>query len=166
MLRNASVGSFGMILALLMVKQTFFGFPAVEPSHAWGRDVSMPNAIPPETGSLAVLIVDDEPNILDLLRDILEGEGYTVVTASNGAAALYHIQRSPVALVLTDFMMPFVSGIDLARQVHSNPQTASIPLVLMSAVLPDQGSDMFATVIRKPFSLDTIVRMVHQLLPL
>lgn len=123
------------------------------------------DVIPPETASLAVLIVDDEPNILDLLRDILEAEGYTVVTANNGAAALYQIQRSPIALVLTDFMMPFASGIDLARQIHRNPHTALIPLVLMSAAVPEQVSDIFAAVIHKPFSIDTIVHVVRQLLP-
>lgn len=125
----------------------------------------MPDDTSPEASLLPVLIVDDEPIILDLLRDVLEDEGFRVVTASNGAAALYLIQRTPVALVLTDLMMPFVSGIDLARQLHSNPQTAAIPLVLMSAALPQQVSDIFAAVIHKPFDVDTIVRVVRQLLP-
>ena len=125
----------------------------------------MPDNNPPEAAALPVLIVDDEPHILDLLRAVLEDEGLTVITASNGAAALYLIQRSPVALVLTDFMMPFVSGIDLARQLHSNPQTATVPLVLMSAVMPQQVSDIFAAVIHKPFDVDAIVRLVRQFLP-
>ena len=125
----------------------------------------MPDDIPPEAASLPVLIVDDEPNILDLLRDVLEDEGFTVITASNGAAALYLIQRSPVALVRTDLMMPFVSCVDLARQLHSNPQTATVPLLLMSAVMPQQVSDIFAAVIRKPFEVDAIVRIVRQFLP-
>ena len=125
----------------------------------------MPDDNPPEAASLPVLIVDDEPNILDLLRAVLEDEGLTVMTASNGAAALYLIQRSPVALVLTDLMMPFVSGIDLARQLHSNPQTATIPLLLMSAVMPQQVSDIFAAVIHKPFEVDAVVRIVRQFLP-
>jgi CheY-like chemotaxis protein len=125
----------------------------------------MPDENLPEAASLPVLIVDDEPNILDLLRDVLEDEGFTVITASNGAAALYLIQRSPVALVLTDLMMPFVSGVDLARELHSNPQTANVPLLLMSAVMPQQVSDIFAAVIHKPFEVDAIVRIVRQFLP-
>jgi CheY-like chemotaxis protein len=125
----------------------------------------MPDDIPPEAASLPVLIVDDEPHILDLLRDVLEDEGFTVITASNGAAALYLIQRSPVALVLTDLMMPFVSGIDLARQLHSNPQTATVPLLLMSAVMPQQVSSIFAAVIHKPFEVDALVQLVRQFLP-
>src|SRR6476660_6469002 len=116
--------------------------------------VPIPDDIPPAAASLPVLIVDDEPHILDLLRDVLEDEGFTVITASNGAAALYLIQRSPVALVLTDLMMPFVSGIDLARQLHSSPQTANIPLLLMSAAMPAHVSPIFAAVIHKPFVVD------------
>jgi CheY-like chemotaxis protein len=125
----------------------------------------MPDDIPPKAASRPVLIVDDEPIILGLLRDVLEEEGFAVITADNGAAALYLIEHTPVALVLTDLMMPFVSGIDLARQLHSNPQTAAIPLLLMSAAMPPQVSHMFAAVIHKPFEVDTIVRMVRQFLP-
>lgn len=125
----------------------------------------MPNTTSPEAISLPVLIVDDEPNILNLLRDVLEEEGLMVITASNGAAALYLIQRTPVALVLTDLMMPFVSGLDLARQLHGNPQTATIPLLLMSAAMPQQISPIFAAVIYKPFAVDTVVQIVRQFLP-
>ena len=125
----------------------------------------MANKTRPEAHSLPILIVDDEPNILELLRGVLEDEGFTVITASNGAAALNVIQRSPVALVLTDLMMPFVSGLDLARQLHSNPKTASTPLLLMSAAMPQQVSNIYAAVIHKPFEVDEIIRVVRQFLP-
>ena len=117
-----------------------------------------------EKRSLPVLLVDDEPVILDLLRDILEEEGLTVITATNGAAALYLIQRTPIALVLTDLMMPVMSGVELAHQVHANPQTATIPLLLMSAAAPQQVSPIFAAVIHKPFSVESVVRIVHHFL--
>jgi DNA-binding response OmpR family regulator len=125
----------------------------------------MPDAHPPEAKPLPVLIVDDEPNILDLLRDVLEEEGFTVITASNGAAALYLIQRIPVALVLTDLMMPLVSGIDLAHQLRSIPETATIPLLLMSAAMPEHVNSIFAAVIHKPFEVDAVVDIVRQFLP-
>lgn len=118
-----------------------------------------PSAPPP------VLIVDDEPQILSLLRDVLEDEGFTVITASNGAAALYLIQQTPITLVLTDLMMPVVSGLELARQLHSNPHTSNIPLLLMSAALPQQPDPIFAAVIHKPFAIEAVVRIVHQFLP-
>lgn len=125
----------------------------------------MPDDMLPAGNSLPVLIVDDEPAILDLLRAILEDEGFTVMTASNGTAALYLIQRTPVALVLTDLMMPLVSGLDLARQLRSSPQTANIPLLLMSAALPQQVNPIFTAVIPKPFAVDTVVSIVRQFLP-
>jgi CheY-like chemotaxis protein len=61
-------------------------------------------------------------------------------------------------------MMPFVSGVELARQVHNNSQTATIPVVLMSAAMPEHVDDLFAAVIHKPFSVDTIVRTIRQFL--
>ena len=112
-----------------------------------------------------VLVADDEPDLLYAIKLYLEDEGFTVITASNGAGALYLIQRTPIALVLTDLMMPLVSGIDLARQLRSSPQTASIPLLLMSAAMPQQAYPIFAAVIHKPFAVDTVVRIVRQFLP-
>ena len=125
----------------------------------------MPDDILPEAASRPVLIVDDKSHILDLLCDILEDEGFTVITANNGAVALRLIQQAPIALVLTDLMMPFVSGVDLARQLQSDPQTATIPVLLMSAAAPQHVSASFAAVIHKPFEIDAIVRIIHQFLP-
>jgi CheY-like chemotaxis protein len=114
---------------------------------------------------LSLLIVDDEPDIIELLQAVLEDEGFTVLTASNGAAALYLVQHTTVALVLTDLMMPIVSGLELARRLRGNPATAKIPLLLMSATVPQRIEDLFAQVIPKPFSIDTVIDLVHQLLP-
>ena len=125
----------------------------------------MLDARPPQAVSLPVLIVDDEPHILTLLRDVFEEDGLTVITVSNGAAALYLIQRTPIALVLTDLMMPMVSGLELAHQLHSNPQTAHIPLLLMSATMPQPPSPIFAAVIHKPFAIEGLVGIVRQFLP-
>jgi CheY-like chemotaxis protein len=156
----------GTLIALLVDAKTLpICGPERDLRSLANERVSKPDDIPPEAASRPVLIVDDEPIILDLLRDVLQDEGFTVITANNGAAALYLIERTPVALVLTDLMMPFVSGIDLAQQLHSNPQTAGIPLLLMSAVMPRQVGHIFAAVIHKPFEVDAIVRIVRQFLP-
>ena len=115
--------------------------------------------------SRPVLIADDEPVILDLLRDVLEEAGFAVMTVSNGAAALNLVRRTPVALILTDLMMPNISGLELAQQIRSNPQTAAIPIVLMSAAMPQRVDDSFTAVIHKPFEIDQIVQVVRKLLP-
>jgi CheY-like chemotaxis protein len=124
----------------------------------------MSENLPARSPSAAILVVDDEAEILDLLRAVLEDEGYQVLTASSSTAALARIQQNPVALVLTDLMMPQGSGLELARQIRSDPQIAGIPIVLMSAAMPQKVSQLFTRVIHKPFSLDIVLDMVHQLL--
>jgi two-component system, OmpR family, response regulator VicR len=119
---------------------------------------AVPDRQPP-----AVLIVDDEPAILAMLRDVLEEAGFVVLTASNGTTALALLQHTPVALVLTDLMMPTVTGLQLAQQVRSNPQTAALPVLLMSAALPPHVDAAFTTVIPKPFALDDLVTTVRRL---
>src|SRR3954447_17561850 len=100
---------------------------------------------------LPVLIVDDDAVILTMLRDLVEDVGFTVLTARDGKAALALIQRTPVGLVLTDLMMPYVTGFQLAQHLRSNPATAAIPVLLMSAALPSHIADAFTAVIPKPF---------------
>jgi CheY-like chemotaxis protein len=109
-----------------------------------------------------VLIVDDEPAILDMLRGVLEDAGFVVLTARDGSAALALLQHTPVALVLTDLMMPNATGRQLAQQLRRNAETAAIPVVLMSAALPPHLGDPFVAVISKPFTLDDLVATVRQ----
>ena len=120
------------------------------------------NADSPFPDALPVLIVDDDPVILAMLRDVLEEAGMVVLTARDGKAALALLQRTPVGLVLTDLMMPFVTGFQLAQQLHSNPASAGVPVVLMSAALPPHLADVFAAIVPKPFVLDELVETVRQ----
>ncbi|NTU78007.1 MAG: response regulator [Chloroflexales bacterium] len=112
----------------------------------------------------SILIVDDEPTILDLIREILESEGFTVLVAPSGVVALHLLQQTPVSLVLTDLMMPQLNGMDLARRLRADPKTAQIPLVLMSAALPTGVSDMFVEVLPKPFPIEKVVQLVRRCL--
>lgn len=120
------------------------------------------NAASPALPALPILVVDDDPFILDLLCDVLKEAGFVVQTASDGRAALALLQHMPVALVLTDLMMPYVTGLQLAQQLRSNAETAAIPVVLMSAAPPPRMSDTFRAVIPKPFVLDDLVTTVRQ----
>lgn len=100
----------------------------------------------------SILIVDDEQPIIDLLRDVLEEEGYTVITARNGSEAMDVVQQHHIDLVLTDYMMPQMDGWHLSKRLRANPRTAKIPVLIMSAVqVPNDGS--FTSIIRKPFNL-------------
>jgi CheY-like chemotaxis protein len=113
-------------------------------------------------GVLPVLIVDDEPNILAMLRDVLEDAGFVVLTAHDGKAALAMLAHTAVALVLTDLMMPEVTGLQLAQQLRNDPRTAAIPVLAMSAALPSRIADVFAAALPKPFALDELVTTLHQ----
>lgn len=77
-----------------------------------------------------VLVVDDEDDIVALLRDFLEAEGYVVLTAADGAAALETLAREPVDCLLLDVMMPGQSGFDVLRRIR---ETRDVPVLFLSA---------------------------------
>ena len=77
-----------------------------------------------------VLVVDDEPTIVALLRDFLEAEDFGVETASNGQQALAAVERGPVNCVLLDVMMPDLSGFDVCRRIR---ERSDMPLLFLSA---------------------------------
>ena len=79
-----------------------------------------------------VLIVDDEEDVIAALQFRLATAGYEVVTASNGAAALDAIRTTDVDLVLADFMMPEVNGLELTRLVKSDPKLCEVKILLFS----------------------------------
>jgi two-component system alkaline phosphatase synthesis response regulator PhoP len=79
-----------------------------------------------------VLVVDDESDILDLMTYNLRGEGYDVVTARDGPAALQQASLHP-DLIILDVMMPGLDGYEVCRRLKNNPSTASIPVVFLTA---------------------------------
>lgn len=108
----------------------------------------------------AVLVVDDERYIVDLLSDLLEDEGYRVLRAYDGLAALEQISRHPPDLVVADVMMPRLDGLSLADEITT--RGLDIPIILMSAaVTPRTGGVAF---IPKPFDIDTMLLLIERLL--
>lgn len=106
-----------------------------------------------------ILIVDDEQPILDLLRDIFEEEGYTVLAARNGKDAAALVRQSSVDIVLTDYMMPQMDGTKLIEALRANPHTADVPVLLMSAVNVPK-SNGYNALIRKPFDIASVLDRV------
>src|ERR1700729_1366215 len=78
---------------------------------------------------LKILVVDDKADERFLLRRMFEREGYEVLDASDGAAALAIVRESPPDLILTDMMMPVMDGAELIRRLRSDPATAGIPIM-------------------------------------
>ena len=85
-----------------------------------------------------ILVVDDTPQNVKLLGDLLAAKGYEVSTAANGEQALESIARQPPDLVLLDIMMPGLSGYEVCRKIRENPATALLPVVLATSLDPNQ----------------------------
>src|SRR3712207_5379595 len=80
-----------------------------------------------------VLVVDDDPGILDVLEQALEAEGYRVLMASNGAEALDRAARGAPDVTLVDLMMPVMDGPTFVRRLRQMPGGAAIPVIILSA---------------------------------
>lgn len=109
-----------------------------------------------------ILVIDDEPAIVDILRAILEEEGYKVITAVNGRQGLDLIADVRPDAVICDVMMPLLDGRALCRALKNDPDLHDVPVVLMSAVqdLLRKTDCKFAAYIHKPFDLDTVLNTV------
>ncbi len=81
-----------------------------------------------------ILIVDDEAAIRELLRQELEGAGYEVLEAQNGMEALHRVKEQRPDLILMDVMMPQMNGFDTAAVLRNDPDTADLPIVMLSIV--------------------------------
>lgn len=109
-----------------------------------------------------ILVADDEIPIAELLADLLEEVGYRVILAYNGADALQLLEHERPDLLLTDNMMPRLSGLQLIAHLQQRAIPA-IPVILMSAVRPEPRPAVpFVT---KPFDLDHMLDLVARLLP-
>jgi len=90
-------------------------------------------AAPSPLPALTVLVIDDGPDNRMLLRALLERGGYRPVLADNGEAGLACLERETPALVLLDYMMPDMTGPEVARRIRQRPGGADIPIVLLTA---------------------------------
>lgn len=112
----------------------------------------------------AILVVDDEPAILDMIVELLSYEGYDVVATSQGSVALARAKADPPALILLDLMMPGMSGWQVIDALKASPQTRAIPIVVLSARrdLPATAKELgIATFLTKPFDIDELLAIVR-----
>ena len=117
-----------------------------------------------------ILLVDDDIDLRGILHRFLERSGFSVATAGNGREALERLEIQRVDLLLTDLMMPEISGIELIQTVRL--RNLSIPIIAMSADadLRNDGSLELAAlagaqvVLEKPFAMNRLIREVQRLL--
>ena len=117
----------------------------------------------------SILIADDEPNQLELMHFNLKGAGFSIIKASNGLEALELIENHSPDLIILDWMMPKMSGIDVCRTLRSRSETKQIPIIILSARSEDSDKSLGLDIgaddyISKPFSPKELVSRVKALL--
>jgi putative two-component system response regulator len=118
-----------------------------------------------------ILVADDQPSNRELLEELLTTQGFTVITACDGASVLEKLARAPVDLVLLDVMMPHLNGFEACERIKNNPETYLIPVVLITALCDKQdriegikvGADDFLT---RPVDRTELLARVRSLLTL
>lgn len=119
--------------------------------------------------SVNILIVDDESGIRQMLGFAIASDGYSSTEAGDAQAALTAIQQNPPDLILLDWMLPGLSGVDLARRLKMDPKTNQIPIIMLTAKAEetekirglDSGADDYVT---KPFSTRELLARIRSVL--
>ncbi|MGF6768686.1 CheY-like chemotaxis protein [Paraburkholderia sp. GAS199] len=111
----------------------------------------------------SLIVVDDESLVTDFLSFLLEREGHSVHAAAHGKEALELVGRVRPALIITDLMMPIMSGLELARQLRLEHEVRPVPIILCSGV-PDpvtaEDRHLFTAILRKPYPPAILVSLV------
>ena len=109
---------------------------------------------------LSILIVEDDPDALEALGDLLESNGYAVASAHHGAEALELLGRSPLPnLIVLDLLMPTMDGWEFRRRQKLDPRIAKIPVVVVSASSAAKPIDA-DSILRKPVDIDRLLETV------
>ena len=117
----------------------------------------------------SILVVEDEAPLVTLLRYNLEREGFSVFEAQDGDEALNQARERKPDLVLLDWMLPLVSGIEVCRQLRRHPETRAIPIVMLTA-RGEQGDKLRAfdngadDYVSKPFSPAELIARIRAVL--
>ena len=113
------------------------------------------------TSKKSILIVDDEDDIRDTLRDVFEDEGYVVEAAANGEEALAVLRARPKpALVILDLLMPIMDGNALYRAMKADPAFADIPVIVSSSDPSRAPSGVL--IVKKPVNLEMLIDAVSR----
>ena len=113
-----------------------------------------------------ILIVDDEPGIVELLVEYLEDRDYEVVTAEDGATAVAQIYREKPDVVLLDLMLPVMNGYGVLQELRQNPQSKNLPVVMLTDVSPSEGEQAAVELgvthyMSKPWQLSSLEAVIR-----
>ncbi len=121
------------------------------------------------TSTRTILVVDDDPDLVTLLRLMLEQKGFNVMCAYDGLQVFAILEMQKPNLILLDIMMPEMDGLEVLRRLKAVPETSSIPIILLTALVEDEdilkgykmGADHYIT---KPFKRTHLVAVIDHLL--
>lgn len=116
-----------------------------------------------------IMVVDDNPDIITIVKTILEGKGYTVFSASSGPELLELLKERKPDLIILDIMMPEMDGLEVLTRLKGMADTATIPVILLTAKVQYEdvlggyklGADYYIT---KPFTSTQLVNGINLLL--
>jgi CheY-like chemotaxis protein len=117
-----------------------------------------------------ILIIEDIPNVRDLLEVTLRYKGYRVFSAANGEDALEKIEQQMPSLIITDVLMPKMDGFSLVQKLRTNPQTSHIPVIVISATyITPEDKDFalklgIARFIEKPIDTEDFLLTITEVL--
>lgn len=115
-----------------------------------------------------VLLIEDEPNIIEAMSFILSRDGWTVHTHADGTSAVARVRAVPPDLVILDLMLPGRSGFDILRDLKADPATAAIPVLMLTARGQARDRDLALQLgatafMAKPFSNAEVIENVRAL---
>ena len=114
-----------------------------------------------------VLLVEDEESAAEILAALLELEGFQVTRAPNGKRAIELLEEVQPALIITDYMMPMMDGIEMAKVIRDMPTFASLPILMVSGVAESALSEydsLLSAFSRKPVKITALLEIIRRLL--
>ena len=114
-----------------------------------------------------ILIVDDEYFLVETLKTRLEYAGYDVLTAENGADAVTTLEKEPVDLIVMDYMMPVMDGVEATKKIKANKKWKGVPIIFLTArARPEDRKTVYASgaedYLSKPFETDDLLAMMEK----
>ena len=114
-----------------------------------------------------LLLVEDEETSAEVLSMLLERAGFHVTRAANGKRAIEALEKAQPALIITDYMMPIMDGLEMAQAIRAMPAYSAVPIVMTSGVAEaplKPYQPLLSAFLRKPFKIDALLEVVRRLL--
>jgi len=111
-----------------------------------------------------ILLVDDDTANLEMVADLLRGEGYTVVCARNGAEALACVVNAQPDVVMLDYVMPTMDGATMARNLRDNEDTRGVTIIMTSGLPEDMvrpRCQLYDVFLQKPYGADDLLKAIE-----